>query len=217
VENLQQLLRAFKEALPEFRATELAVVLEALVVLQPLLGPVLQPGGALAEQLLLQVQVQLPYATAGDVAGFMWAVAKLGLQPGDEWVDGVVVRMQALLPGLNGQGLARVAGALAGFKRRPFRSWVYEFCQRCRTEAFSMQGQEMVETLWGLAEIGVVLDPEVLHIFVMGIRRCMGQMGREQLLLLRGSLRKMYPKVLPGRKVQLLAQELERRAFYQAV
>ena len=215
--HLQQLLAAFEKALPYYRATELAVVLEAMAVLQPVLGSMLQPGGALAERLLLQVQVQLPYATALEVAGYMWAVAKLGLQPGDVWVDGVVVRMQALLPGISGRGLARVAVALAGFRRRPYRAWVYEYCQRCRVEGFSMQGQELVETLWGLAEIGVVLDPEVLHVFVLGMKRCMGQMGSEQLLVLSGSLRKMYPKVLPGRKVHHLVQELDRRAFYQSV
>jgi hypothetical protein len=77
-----------------------------------------------------------------------------------------------------------------------------------------MDALQVLVVLECLAAVGVQLDPEVLHAFVLQIRRWMGTWSSRELGRVVAAVRTMYPKVLPGRTVQQLVGELQRRQQY---
>eukprot|EP00775_Hariotina_reticulata_P008811 gene8811-8990_t len=110
--------------------------------------------------------------------------------------------------------IALVVATLAQLKVKPYKAWVYDLCARLRVEANSFSAGELVAVVEGLAVLKIALDPEVMHLFVLGIKRWMPVLGLKELDRLAVGIRKMYPKVLPGRTVHQLVDELERRSNF---
>jgi hypothetical protein len=215
---LPLLLAVLQQHLPELKMAHMAQALPALVQLTACPWPPSQP---LLQPLLLQVQLLLPGCSGTDLVAAARAAATLAgpdsLAGQPQWCDAVLARLHAVMPTLGPQGLADAVQTLQLMRVRPYRAWVYALCQRLRVDAHMMGAGQVLSVLQGLAAVGVSLDPEVLHVVVLGLRRWMGVLSAQEMASLAAALRVMYPRVLPGRTVQQLVEELERRAAFMDV
>ncbi|KAF6264145.1 hypothetical protein COO60DRAFT_1662012 [Scenedesmus sp. NREL 46B-D3] len=206
-----QLLLAFQQQLPEMKMQHLAAALPALAQLTVLPWP-----DDAAELMLLQLRLLLPGASGTDAVTAAAAAACLappGVIAADgELRDALLQRLHAVMSTLSPGGLAAAIQTLAVLQIKPYRAWVAELCARLRVEARSMSAVEVLAVLEGLAALRVQLDPEVLHLVVLGVRRGLGVMSRHDLCRTVAALRRMYPRVLPGRTVAQLVEEMGRRA-----
>jgi hypothetical protein len=208
---LLPLLLSFQQQLPDLKMQHLAAVLPPLAQLTVLPWP-----DSVAKLLLLQLRLLLPGASGTDAVTAAAAAACLaprGAVAAD--IDlhyALLQRLHAVMSTLSPGGLAAAVQTLAVMKVRPYRAWVFELCARLRVEARSMSALEVLAVLEGLAAVKVQLDPEVLHMLVLGVQRGLGVMSRDDLCRTLAALRRMYPRVLPGRTVAQLVEELERRA-----
>jgi hypothetical protein len=214
---LRELVESFLFNLAEYRAAPLARALEAmlswpLALQQQVVAPRLQVA---PEELLLQIQIQLPHARAPQVVTYLRAVAAWGLQPEESWLEAVLERSHAMLPVCTASELTDLAVALQQLQLRPYRAWWQDYYQRALIEVPSMTASQLVATLQAFSSIGIVFDPSLLHAFVGGLQLHLGTMEAPQLQVAVQALRKMYPDVLPGRTVQLLVEEMERRCVFQ--
>jgi hypothetical protein len=214
---LRELLDCFLLGLAQYRAVPLAQALEALLswpldLQQQLVAPRLQ---AAPEELLLQIQIQLPHGRAPQVVTYLRAVAAWGLQPEEAWLEAILERSHAMLPVCSACELTDLAVALQQLQLRPYRAWWQDYYQRALIEVPSMTASQLVSTLQAFSSIGIVFDPSLLHAFVEGLQLHLGTMEAPQLQGAVQALRRMYPKVLPGRTVQLLVEEMERRRVFQ--
>jgi hypothetical protein len=212
---LLPLLAAVEQQLPDLTMPQLAQALPALAQLTQCPWPAGQP---LLKALLLQLQLLLPGCAGPDlVAAARAATALAGpavLAQQQAWCDAVLTRLHAVMPTLGPQGLAHAVGIAAAMHTRPYRAWLYALSQRLRVHGRSLSAGQALTILQGLAALGLQLEPEVLHVFVVTARRCMAGLSQQQLLELVAALRSMYPKALPGRTVQQLVEELGRRASF---
>jgi len=223
---LAKLLVSFQKQLPHMQMQQLAVALPALATLttHPWPQHLLQP-------VLLQVQLLLPASNGHDIVAAAAGVAQLAAPAVEHeqgvrgvkltagatdasWSDALVLRLHAVLPSLSSSDIALVIVTLALLKVKPYKAWVYALCARLRVEAQSFSAGEIVAVIEGLAMLKIVLDPEVMHLFVLGIKRWMPVLGSRELDRLALGIRRMYPKVLPGRTVHQLVDELERRSYF---
>lgn len=214
---VEPLLAAVQRQLPELTMAHLAAALPALLVLtrSPWPQQLLQP-------LLLQMKLLLPSCAGKELVVAVQAAAQLA-GPGalgarqQEWCDAVLVQLHAQLPMLRPPELAGAVNAVALLQVKPYKAWVYALCQRLRVDVRAFDAREVVTVLEGLSAVGIQLDPEVLHAFVLQIQRWMGTWHGEELGRVVCALRGMYPKVLPGRTVQQLVEELQRRQQFLAL
>lgn len=210
------LVAALHRQLPEFTMAHLAAALPVLVPLtqHPWPKHLLQP-------LLLQVKVLLPSSAGKDLVAVTQAAAHLAgrdaLAADHDWCGAVVSQLHAQLPMLGPAELAGAVSSIALLKVKPYKAWVYALCQRLRVDGKAMDCEQVLAVLEGLAAVGIQLDPEVLHVFVLQIQRWMGALNGDELGRLVAALQRMYPRVLPGRTVQLLVEELQRRQQFLAL
>jgi hypothetical protein len=208
---LLPLLLSFQQQLPDMKMQHLAAMLPSLAQLTALPWP-----DNVAKMLLLQLRLLLPAASGPDAVTAAAAAACLaprGAIAAD--IDlhyALLQRLHAVMSTLSPGGLAAAVQTLAVLQVRPYRAWVFELCARLRVEARSMSAPEVLAVLEGLAAVKVQLDPEVLHFLVLGVQRGLGVMSRGDLCRTVAALRRMYPRVLPGRTVAQLVEEMERRA-----
>jgi hypothetical protein len=205
------LVAAVQQQLPELSMAHLAAALPPLLLLTQCPWP-----QQLQQPLLLQVKVQLPSSAGRDLVAVLQAVAHLAgpealLAAEQEWCDAVLMQLHAQLPTLGPSELAGAVHAVALLQVRPYKAWTYELCHRLRVDAMAMSAAEVLAVMQGLAAVGIQLDPEVLHVYVLQIKRWMGSLTAEQLGGLVTALRAMYPRALPGRTVQQLVEGLQRR------
>lgn len=204
------LVAALHRQLPELTMAHLAAALPVLVSLtqHPWPRHLLQP-------LLLQVKVLMPSSAGKDLVAVTQAAAHLAgreaLAADQDWCGAVVSQLHSQLPMLGPAELAGTVSSIALMKVKPYKAWVYALCQRLRVDGKAMDCGQVLAVLEGLAEVGIQLDPEVLHVFVLQIQRWMGALNGDELGRLVAALRRMYPRVLPGRTVQLLVEEMQRR------
>jgi hypothetical protein len=211
-----QLEAAVQQQLPELTMAHLAAALPALLLLTGHEWPQQQ-----LQPLLLQVKLLLSGCAGRDLVVVLQAVGQLGgpgtLAAQQEWCDAVLVQLHAQLPSLGPGELAVVVNAISLLKVKPYKAWVYALCERLRVDTRAMDSGQVLMVLEGLAAVGIQLDPEVLHVFVLQIRRWMGSWGGDELERVVQALRGMYPKVLPGRTVHQLVDELKRRRQFLAL
>jgi hypothetical protein len=214
---VEPLVTAVQQQLPELSMAHLAAALPALLVLtrSPWPQQLLQP-------LLLQMKLLLPGCAGKDLVAAVQAAAQLA-GPGalgareQAWCDAVLVQLHAQLPMLGPSELAGAVQAVALLRVKPYKAWVYALCQRLQLDVRAFNAHEVLTVLEGLSAVGIQLDPEVLHAFVLQIQRWMGTWDGEELGRVVCALRGMYPKVLPGRTVQHLVEELQRRQQFLAL
>jgi hypothetical protein len=208
---LLPLLLSFQQQLADMKMQHLAAALPALAQLTVLPWP-----GEVAELLLLQLRLLLPSASGLDAVTAAAAAACLApagaIAADRELSTALLQRLHAVMPTLGPGGIAAAIQTLAVLQVKPYRAWVYELCARLRVEARSMSMHEVLAVLEGLATLRVQIDPEVLHRFVLGVQRGLGVMSSSELRRTVAALRGMYPRVLPGRSVAQLVEEMERRA-----
>jgi hypothetical protein len=207
---LQPLLLSFQQQLPDMKMQHLAAVLPALAQLTVLPWP-----GKAAELVLLQLRLLLPSSTGSDAVAAAAAAACLA-PPGaiaadSKLSDALLQRLHAVMPTLGPGELAAAVQTLAVLQVKPYRAWIYELCARLRVEACNMSALEVLAALEGLAALRVQVDPEVMHLFVLGVQRGLGVMSSSELQRTVAALRRMYPRVLPGRTVARLVEEMQRR------
>jgi hypothetical protein len=208
---LLPLLLSFQQQLPDMKMQHLAAVLPALSQLTVLPWP-----DSVAQLLLLQLRLLLPAASGPDAVTAAAAAACLA-PPEAIAADtalhyALLQRLHAVMSTLSPGGLAAAVQTLAVLQVKPYRAWVFELCARLRVEARSMSVLEVLAVLEGLAALKVQLDPAVLHLLVLGVQRGLGVMSSDDLCRTVAALRRMYPRVLPGRTVAQLVEEMERRA-----
>jgi hypothetical protein len=231
------LLARLEARLPDARPRELADCLLALADMSA--GPCI--AARFRRLALLQVQLQLPLATGPDIVDALWGLQRLGVNLKDslsgsangpargtepppaamapahagEWADAVLLRLYAAMPSLNASRLARL-GALLGclLRRQPPALWRAEYYQRLRVEAASMAPAELVDCLEGLSAVRLPLDDETLSRAAAAARTALPRLDAAGLRRAAGALRRMYGK-MPGRKMQGLLEEMERRAAWQ--
>jgi hypothetical protein len=210
------LVTAVQQQLPELTMVHLAAALPPLLVLTEHPWP-----PQLLAPVLLQIKVQLPASAGKDVVAVVQAAAMLAgpdaLAAKQEWCDAVLLQLHAQLPTLSPGELAGAVNAVALLQVRPYKAWVYALCQRLRVDARALDAQQTLVILQGLAAVGIQLDPEVLHAFVLQIERFMGAWDGSELGRVAQALKKMYPKVLPGRSIHQLVGELQRRQQFLAL
>lgn len=210
------LVAAVQQQLPELTMAHLAAALPALLMLTQHPWP-----PHLLARVLLQIKVQLPASAGKDLVTVVQAAAMLAgpdaLAAEQEWCDAVLLQLHAQLPTLSPAKLAGAVNAVALLQVRPYKAWVYALCQRLRVDARVLDAEQTLVILEGLAAVGIQLDPEVLHAFALQIERFMGAWDGSELGRVAQALKKMYPKVLPGRSIQQLVGELQRRQQFLAL
>lgn len=199
-----------QQQLPDLTMAHLAAALPPLMQLTQCPWP-----PELLRPLLLQVKLQLPSCAGRDLVVVAQAAAHVAgpdaLAAEQEWCDAVLMQLHSQFPSLGPAELAGAVHTAALLRVRPYKAWVYELCQRLRVDARAMDAQQVMTVLEGLAAVGVQLDPELMSVFVGQIQRWMGSLGADGLGRIVAALKLMYPKVLPGRTVHQLVDELRRR------
>jgi hypothetical protein len=173
---------------------------------------------ALCSLAALQLEVLLPLSDGSALVASLVALLRLGWRPPrrSPWAPQVLLRLLPLLCRLRAPELADLGWALGQLRLRPHRQWWLDYGAALRLEARDMALPGALACLGGLAEAGLKLDPEVLHLFVNLLRSRLGVMSGGQLQEAAAALRAMYaPRALPGRSTAQLVQEMERRARYQ--
>jgi hypothetical protein len=142
------------------------------------------------------------------------AAALQGADP-RQWADAVFLRVYATMPSLDAARLARLGACMGGvLRRRPPPAVWHEYTQRLRIEAPGTAPADLVACLEGLAAARLRLDDEVLSLVAAAARAALPRFSHGELRRLAVALRGMYPK-MPGRKMQQLLEEVERRAGWQ--